>query len=155
MRIQAAGVINNYDFNSVILGTSMLENTSAKEANDKLDGQWVKLSLMGSYLNERNIVMKYLFEKKNIDQIVYSLDVFTLNNSTRKHTSSFNFLYRDSLISPLRLYLNFKNPKFIICALTNSTKERFVGKYSLENMTKWIIRKHSVFGFENWGPQKR
>lgn len=32
MRVQAAGIINNYDFNGLILGTSMLENTSAKEA---------------------------------------------------------------------------------------------------------------------------
>lgn len=154
IRIQAAGVINNYNFDSVILGSSMLENTSAKEASDKLDGQWVNLSLSGSHLNERNVIMKYLFEKKNIYQIIYSLDVFTLNNSTRKHTSSFDFLYKDSLISPLRLYLNFKNPKFIICALTSSTKERCVGKYSLENMTKWIARKHGPFGFENWDFKK-
>ncbi|EAI0653527.1 hypothetical protein E0287_07960, partial [Campylobacter coli] len=75
IRIQAAGVINNYNFDSVILGSSMLENTSTKEANDKLDGKWVNLSLSGSYLNERNIIMKYLFEKKNIYQIIYSLDV--------------------------------------------------------------------------------
>lgn len=85
IRIQAAGVINNYNFDSVILGSSMLENTSAKEAGDKLDGQWVNLSLSGSYLNERNVIMKYLFEKKNIYQIIYFLDVFTLNNSVRKH----------------------------------------------------------------------
>ncbi|CDG57199.1 hypothetical protein BN865_09810c [Campylobacter coli 76339] len=37
MRAQAIEVIRHYgDFNSVILGNSLLKNTSAKEANKKL-----------------------------------------------------------------------------------------------------------------------
>ncbi|HEG0496238.1 TPA: hypothetical protein SB541_000155 [Campylobacter jejuni] len=150
LRVQAAGIINNYNFDSVIIGTSMLENSSKEEANKKLEGQWVNLSLSGSYLNERSVVMKYLFNKKNIHQIIYSLDVFTLNYPLNKDTSNFDYLYNDSFVNPLRLYLNFKNPKFIICALTNSTKEKCVGKYDLENVTKWIIRKHIAFDFKNW-----
>ncbi|MWV62049.1 hypothetical protein DCO58_06300 [Helicobacter saguini] len=33
LRSQNPGIIKNYDFNSVILGTSMLENTLPKDAN--------------------------------------------------------------------------------------------------------------------------
>ena len=40
MRLQAAGVINNFDFDSVVFGSSMLENTSAKEASKKLGGNF-------------------------------------------------------------------------------------------------------------------
>ncbi|MWV61863.1 hypothetical protein DCO58_07290 [Helicobacter saguini] len=36
MRVQNRGIIKNYDFNSVILGTSMLENTLPKDANEIL-----------------------------------------------------------------------------------------------------------------------
>lgn len=38
MRVQAKAIIDNYDFDSIIIGSSILENTSAKEANDKLGG---------------------------------------------------------------------------------------------------------------------
>jgi hypothetical protein len=48
MRQQAAGIINNYEFDSIILGTSMLENTSAKEAGEKLGGKFMNISLSGS-----------------------------------------------------------------------------------------------------------
>ncbi|MWV61884.1 hypothetical protein DCO58_07180 [Helicobacter saguini] len=36
LRSQNRGIIENYDFNSVILGTSMLENTLPKDANEIL-----------------------------------------------------------------------------------------------------------------------
>lgn len=45
MRMQARGLILYKDFDSAIIGTSMLENTSAKEANKKLGGNWINLSL--------------------------------------------------------------------------------------------------------------
>ena len=48
MRQQAAGIINNYEFDSIILGTSMLENTSAKEADEKLGSKFMNISLSGS-----------------------------------------------------------------------------------------------------------
>jgi hypothetical protein len=37
MRYRALGITRSYDFNSVIIGTSMLEKTSSKEANDVFD----------------------------------------------------------------------------------------------------------------------
>ena len=60
MRLAARGIIRYYDFDSVILGTSMLENTSAKEAGEKLGGKWVNLSLINSSYDERAVVLEYL-----------------------------------------------------------------------------------------------
>ncbi|WP_302616456.1 hypothetical protein, partial [uncultured Desulfovibrio sp.] len=53
MREQAAGIINSFEFDSVILGTSMLENTSAREASQKIGGIFVNISLAGSSFYER------------------------------------------------------------------------------------------------------
>ena len=50
MREQAAGIINNRDFDSIILGTSMLENTSAKEASKQLSGNFVNISVPGGVI---------------------------------------------------------------------------------------------------------
>ena len=73
MRRQALGIIKHYDFDSYILGTSMLENTSAKEANEKLGGNWVNISLSGSVFNERAVILNYLFAHKQPQSILYSL----------------------------------------------------------------------------------
>lgn len=64
MRIQARGIIDFTDFDSVILGSSMLENTSAKEAGEKLGDKWVNLSLSGSDFSERKIVLDYTLSRK-------------------------------------------------------------------------------------------
>ncbi|MBA1420623.1 MAG: hypothetical protein FAF03_07165 [Epsilonproteobacteria bacterium] len=37
MREQAAGIINNWYFDSILLGTSMLENTSSTEASQGIE----------------------------------------------------------------------------------------------------------------------
>ncbi|EGO0810583.1 hypothetical protein ITK70_001555, partial [Campylobacter lari] len=66
MRIQAKGIIDHNDFDSVILGTSMLENTSVKEASYKLGGRFVNLSMAASTFSERFIILRYLIENKNI-----------------------------------------------------------------------------------------
>lgn len=45
MRAQAAGILNTFDINSIILGTSHLENTSAPEASAKLGGKFFNISI--------------------------------------------------------------------------------------------------------------
>ncbi len=69
MRHQAAGIINNYEFDSIILGTSMLENTSANEASEIFGGTFANISMSASDFYERKIILEYLFEKKNINTI--------------------------------------------------------------------------------------
>ncbi|ELV8017581.1 hypothetical protein QND80_001710, partial [Campylobacter jejuni] len=79
MRMQARGLILYKDFDSAIIGTSMLENTSAKEANKKLGGNWINLSLGGSTFALRAVILDYLFKHKDIKNIIYSLDIRALN----------------------------------------------------------------------------
>jgi hypothetical protein len=64
MRFQAASIINNMEFDSAIIGSSMAENFNAKEANTKLNGNFINLSLSGSLLKERHVVLNYLLAKK-------------------------------------------------------------------------------------------
>ena len=74
MREQAAGLIKTRSFDSVILGTSMLENTSASEASQKLGGTFLNLSIAGSDFVERGIVLNALLAEKPIKTVIYSLD---------------------------------------------------------------------------------
>ena len=149
MRRQALGIIKHYDFDSYILGTSMLENTSAKEASEKLGGKWVNISLSGSRFNERAIILNYLFQNKKPKQIIYSLEGYAI--TMQADTSYFEHLYDQNPINDLKEYLNLK---FVTCALEYSTTDECVG-YSkdLELMLFW--NNHPFYysrfgGFENW-----
>lgn len=117
-RYSVRGLIDTMDFDSVILGTSMLENTSAKEASDKLGGRFINISIGGSYFYERKIVLNYLMKRKKIKNILYSLDTFTLvgpekGGDKNFKIENFDYLYNDNLFDDFRAYLNSKYISYI------------------------------------------
>lgn len=152
-RTQAKKIIDQYNFDSIILGTSMLQNTSLKESANKLGGKWVNLSIGGGTANERAIILDYAFKKKEIKNIIYSLDAWVGDRVA--DTRYFEAIYNDknNFFVPLGIYINFKNPKFLFCALSYSLEEECVGKEydDIEKLTSWIDDTTQYFGgFDNW-----
>ncbi|OCR14241.1 hypothetical protein [Helicobacter pullorum] len=148
MRLAARGIIRYYDFDSVILGTSMLENTSAKEAGEKLGGKWVNLSLWGSAYNERAVILEYLFGYKKPQKIIYSLESFTID--TIKDSSRFDYLYDGNPLDDFKIYLN---DKFMSCALEWKKSANCIGRRDLEELLKWSNHEDLKIlfgGFEKW-----
>jgi len=117
MRQQAAGVINQYKFDSIVLGTSMLENTSSKEASNILGGNFTNISLSGSDFHTRSIVLKYALKNKEIKRVLYSLDGNVLTGSSISNTSNFDYLYDDNKLNDLKAYIN---PKYLLCSVYSS-----------------------------------
>ncbi len=154
-RMQNKAVIDFYDFDSIIIGSSMMFNTSFKETQDKLGGKWVNLSMSGGQMNDKAIILKYALQRKNIKNIITSLD--QIDSVTNRDSSSFDYLYDNDSINNMKLYINFK---FIGCALIWSSSPNCIGsnkeyqQYSpivtqLNKTTKeqgeidWITREHN------------
>lgn len=115
-RHQVAGIINNYNFNSIIIGTSMLENTSAEESSKILGGKFFNLSLSGSDFYTRSIVLDYVLKKKKLKKILFSLDDIGLVNARVSNTSNFDFLYDNNKFNDIKVYIS---SKYLICSLYN------------------------------------
>ena len=110
MRFQAAPIINKYDFNSAILGTSMAENFNAEEADKLLGGKFINLSLSGGLISERKIVLEHLLNKSNIHTVIISLDNITdIQRNQGIPLSSWSFLYNKRYLDDQVLYTNRKN----------------------------------------------
>ena len=116
-RHQVAGIINNYTFDSIILGTSHLENTSAAESSKILGGEFVNISLSGSDFHTRSIVLNYVLKNKKIKIVIFSLDHNGLVNAHMGNTSDFDFLYDDNILNDIKVYIN---PKYIFCSFINA-----------------------------------
>ncbi|MDA3968581.1 hypothetical protein [Helicobacter ibis] len=149
MRIQAKGIIDNYDFDSYILGSSMLTWSSAKKASEVLGGKFVNISLNGSTFNEREVVLKYILKHKNPKHIIYSLDPLMLLMAVTQDVIKFDYLYDESFLNDFKIYYNVK---FLFCALRYSTSEDCVGKkVELEKLMDWEQFNIKTFGgFSNW-----
>lgn len=153
MRLQAAGIINNVKFDSIIIGTSMMENTSADEASRLLGGRFVNLSMTASDFFERNLVLRYALRRKKIKRVIVSVDgnVFGRSGHARLVPSSFDFLYDRNPFNDFRAYAT---PNFLTCLLEWSTDEHCVGRaVSLDRPNAWFqVPDQAVRfgGLDNW-----
>ncbi len=140
MRQQAAGITNNYKFDSIIIGSSIIENTSAKEANNKVGGNFINISLSGSSYYERLIVMDHVFRKHSIKKVIYSLDAGSYIHQQKGYPSYplelFDYLYDKKEFNDFKAYFNYD---FLGCLLTFSKSEQCIGhKTSLDRPNAWF-----------------
>ncbi len=154
MREQAAGVIRNWDFDSIILGTSVLENSSANEASRKLGGKFVNLSLEGGNYFERQFVLSHVLKKKKIAKVIYSLDhlgVVSREGHPTFPLEKWTYLYDDNPFNDPQIYLN---NKYMKCLLSFSSSEKCLGKETdLDMPNAWFRdQEHAVRfgGLDRW-----
>ena len=154
MRQQSAGIINNFEFDSIILGTSMLENTSSFEASEILGGNFVNISISGSDFYERKFVLSHALKKKDIKYVIYSIDVdsYNLRKGHENYSiDTFDYLYDENLFNDFNVYLN---EKFFKCILTFSKDKSCIGnKKTLEYPNNWFTNKvysDRFGGLDNW-----
>lgn len=102
MRAQAAGILNTFDLDSIILGTSMLENTSASEASAKLGGKFFNISLSGGTQVERSHILRKAL-KKDLKSVIYSLDAYYIDCMERDGRLP-AYLYDDDPLNDLKYY---------------------------------------------------
>jgi len=154
MRLQAAGVIRHGDFDSVILGTSIVENSSADEAGRILGGRFVNLSLSAGDFFERGLILGYLLERRPVRHVIYSLDWIYLNQ--RKGywyypLPTYDYLYDANPFNDIRAYLN---AHFLGCLLRWSGDPACIGRHTdLDRPNAWMNQPEEVArfgGVEAW-----
>jgi hypothetical protein len=154
MRLQAAGVIRHGDFDSVILGTSIVENSSADEAGRILGGRFVNLSLSAGDFFERGLILGYLLERRPVRHVIYSLDWIYLNQ--RKGywyypLPTYDYLYDANPFNDIRAYLNVH---FLGCLLRWSGDPACIGRHTdLDRPNAWMNQPEEVArfgGVETW-----
>jgi hypothetical protein len=155
MRLQAFGLIENYNFDSFILGSSMLENISSKEATEKLNARFINISLAGSDYYERKIILDYILRNRNVKKIIYSLDWYSHHTQRKGHPTynikTYDFLYDDNLFNNWKIYLN---KKYFKCLLSFSSSKECVGsKTNIDSLNNWANIKDvndKYGGIEKW-----
>lgn len=120
------GIAKNYDYDAVLVGSSMVENTDVNEI-DKLFGcKTIKIPYSGaSSYNHKHILDVCFRHNKSIKRIFWSLDEYAL--TTDKNTPRYplpEYLYDDNKINDLSYLLNldifyFYTTKDVMATLKN------------------------------------
>jgi len=120
IRVLDAGLINSFEFDSAIVGTSVLENSSAAAMSKALGGKFMNLSIAGSHYAERSIVLSYLLKKKDVKRVVYSLDRYYQGCPTQGHVErAWTFLYDDNKWNDMKAYTDLRYLRCVLFGVPN------------------------------------
>lgn len=88
------GILRNYEYNSVVLGTSMAQNFKVKDLNKDIGGNFINIAQSGAHISETLDLFEVAKEKK-IDNVVMSLDIFSFQNLERaSNTQKYLYLFQ-------------------------------------------------------------
>lgn len=151
-RVQDAAFINHLDFDSVILGNSHMENTSAKMASDIFGGTFFNLSMSGSNNFERSIVLNRVLETHNTKRVILLLTPLTSKGGHGDYSvETWNYLYDSNPFNDAKYYFNTRDFR---CMRRLSPKSSCLGvKKDLDRPYAWSeIQEHSrrFGGIQNW-----
>ncbi|HOO28250.1 MAG TPA: hypothetical protein PLU43_07275 [Lachnospiraceae bacterium] len=80
-RSALVGVARNMDYDTALIGSSMSENFKESWFEDGVFGNsCVKLSLQGAHFNDYDVLFREVSKKKDLKNIVFSLDTYLLTN---------------------------------------------------------------------------
>ena len=154
-RVQNAGYIRNFDFDSVIIGNSHMENLSHRKTAQYLSGNWFNLSMAGSTENERKLVLDKVLRSKKIKQVLLLLNGGFRTNSTQ----GYEVLYDENPFNDISIYLNDKYSKCFFNYMINTvfrTKfddDCFGKKLNIDEHNAWIyfsFYSARLGGIEKW-----
>lgn len=156
LRFQAAGIINNSEFDSIILGTSHAANFSAKKASMIWNQKFVNISPTGSWFSERSVILKYALKKNHLKNVIMSLDGADTKENQQLEFSitNYDFLYNENKIDDLKIYANTKYFKYIFCGnIFSPSKNTCKDAKDLESVAEWASdpqESRRFGGLENW-----
>ena len=152
-RMVIKGTVDFMEFDSVIFGSSMLENTLSKEADEKIGGKWMNLAFSSARIYEREALLSYVLKHKDIKQVIYALENYYLVKGENKDNDELDFkplnLSR-SFFQKFNFYLS--NNNFIFCALKWSKDKQCVGGRTLDNYA-WNHLNH--LGISKWDDSEK
>lgn len=109
------GLLKNYKFDSVIVGTSMTENFRKTYVDSILGTDVVKASISGASAYEENIVIKEALKKDDLKTVIYGIDLFSFRGESTRLRHGKNsiplYLINDSLWDDYKYLLSLDTVK--------------------------------------------
>lgn len=136
-----AGLIKNYQFDSVLIGSSMTENFSLNEMRTYLNfTNPIKLCLNGGSAYEHKIILENVLKNRKISNVLIGLDYFAYEGLVKKMDSRGElplYLYDDILLNDYQYIFNIDTFKKSIEVLLRDSFNKNDPRFTLNDMYSW------------------
>ncbi|MBQ4329190.1 MAG: hypothetical protein IJC27_05640 [Lentisphaeria bacterium] len=127
--------LKNEDYDTLMLGTSMVRNFFINEINDTFSGNAIKLAAAGGTPADLKKFFDIALEsrKDKLKQVVLSLDVYSLNKSSDEaHYKEFEYMYLPSLSEEYRYFFSRQTFSNMIYLLKRKMSPKRHRKYQTD-----------------------
>lgn len=104
------GLARNYEYDSVIIGTSMTENFLASEIDQLLHMRTMNLAISGASAYEENQMLQVAIGTGKVKNVIWGIDVFSFRGSPSRLTydeaSTPLYLYDDNILGHYKYLLS-------------------------------------------------
>ena len=135
-RYQNPGLAKNWDYDTIIIGTSMTENFLPSVVGKELGGKVMKLSMEGSTADEHHKMAQVALRTGKVKKILWGLDYFSLKANSYDNSSKFpEYMYDDKLWNDYKYLFNYS----VFEQFFASLKARYDGlkQQNLEYLNNW------------------
>lgn len=105
------GIVKNYDYNAVILGTSMVEMSRPSVIDACFGVKSVKLPMRGSHTAQMGWQLDHIYREKakrgeTLDLAILAVDAYSLMGPVDDMEEIFDYLWNDNLLDDVNYLLN-------------------------------------------------
>lgn len=141
-RYQNDGILKNFDYDSIITGTSMSENFKTSEFNELFKANAVKVPFSGGSFKEMNDNIATAFRTDHdIKYVVRSLDTYNFLADKDKMRNDLGqypvYLYNDNLLDDVKYIFNKDVIKIAAKMIKNTIKNKNGGITSFDEYANW------------------
>lgn len=109
-RYQNPGLAKNYDYETIIIGSSMSENNEPSYVDKQLNTKTLKLSIKGSSIKEQNMIAKLAIDTGKVKNVIWVVDYFGLRGDPDRVREEYGpfpyYLYDKTPLNDIKYLLN-------------------------------------------------
>lgn len=104
---QNPGLASNFDYDSIIIGSSMTENFRASWFDEAFDANTMKLSYPAGRLHNYSFILKKAYENNDIENVFWGLDIDPLiDEHLKDYFEMPEYMYDDNMLTDVNYVLN-------------------------------------------------
>lgn len=136
-RYQNAGLARSYDYDTIILGSSMTQNFVPSYVESVMGGEVMKLSIEGSTAMEQGTVGKLALSTGKVERVLWGLDYFAMRQDVDAEPVDMPmYMYDNNPFNDYEYLFNISNIKQAVGALT-LPEDQYKGYRNLDTLRNW------------------
>lgn len=100
------GIARNYEYDAVILGTSMIEMSHPSRVDELFDVSTVKLPMRGSHTSQMGWQLEHVFDKRELSLAILAVDAYSLMGPPDDDEEIIRYLWDDNVLNDIQYLLN-------------------------------------------------